>query len=159
MAAYTVLVLPILSCAVFSVVEQDCFSRDAVAEIRQEIQSCINNAFQSSINESVPLPTPPPPPGDLSGYCWVQNPAKNGQYCFSGDQWNAMQDDMYTQIYAKLLKSFNVTHEVDQKVQQLQDRLFQQIYSQVMRELNATQEELQQTLDTTRQELLRKINT
>ena len=72
-----------------------------------------------------------------------------------------MQDDMYTHIYAKLLKSFNVTREVDQKVQQLEDRLFQQIYmySQVMRELNATQEELQQTLDTTRQELLRKINT
>ena len=70
-----------------------------------------------------------------------------------------MQDDMYTHIYAKLLKSFNVTREVDQKVQQLQDRLFQQIYSQVMRELNTTQEELHQTLDTTRQELLRKINT
>jgi len=158
MAAYTVLVLLIFFCAVVSVAEQDCFSRDAMAEIQQEIQSCINNAFQSSINESVSSPTPPPP-GDLSGYCWVQNPAKNGQYCFSGDQWNAMQDDMYTHIYAKLLKSFNVTREVNQKVQQLQDRLFQQIYSQVMRELNATQEELHQTLDTTREVLLRKINT
>ena len=127
-----------------------------MAEIRQEIQSCINNVFQSSINESV---SSPPPPVDLSGYCWVQNPARNGQYCFSGDQWNAMQDDMYTHIHAKLLTSFNVTHEVTQKVEQLKDRLYQQIYLQVMRELNATQEELHQTLDTTREELIRKINT
>ena len=97
-----------------------------------------------------------------SGFFWIllgSKPAKNGQYCFSGDQWNIMQDDMYTHIYAKLLKSFNVTHEVNQKVQQLKDRLYQQIYSQVMRELNATQEELHQALDTTREELLRKINT
>ena len=156
MAACTVLVLLILSCATFSGAQQDCFSQDAMAEIQQEVQSCINNAFQSSINESV---TSPPSPVDLSGYCWVQNPARNGQYCFSGDQWNAMQDDMYTHIYAKLLKSFNVTHEVTQKVEQLKDRLYQQIYSQVIREFNATQEELHQTLDITREEFLRKINT
>ena len=149
MAACTVLVLLIfdLSYATFSGAQQDCFSRDAMAEIQQEVQSCINNAFQSSINELV---SSPPPPVDLSGYCWVQNPARNGQYCFSGDQWNAMQDDMYTHIHAKLLTSFNVTHKVTQKVEQLKDRLYQQIYSQVMRELNATHEELHQTLDTTR---------
>ena len=152
MGGYSVLVLLVLSSAAFSATQQDCFSRDAAAEVRHQIQSCIDGAFQNRSNvSSSPL--------DLSGYCWVQNPAKKGQYCFSGDQWNAMQDDMYKHIYAKLLKSFNVTREVDQKVQQLQDRIYQQIYSQVMRELNATQEELQQTLDARRQELLRKINT
>ena len=116
MGGYSVLVLLVLSSAAFSATQQDCFSRDAAAEVRHQIQSCIDGAFQNRSNvSSSPL--------DLSGYCWVQNPAKKGQYCFSGDQWNAMQDDMYKHIYAKLLKSFNVTRKVDQKVQQLQDRM------------------------------------
>ena len=151
MGEHSVLVLLVLSCVAFSDTKQGCFSQNDKAEIRQEIQSCIDGAFQDPSNVSSP-------PVDLSGYCWVQNPAKNGQYCFSGDQWNAMQDDMNKHIYAKLLKNFNVTHEVDQRVQQLHDRLYQQIYSQVMREFNATQEELHQTLDTAREQL-KKINT
>ena len=46
MADYTILVLLVLSCAAFSTTQQDYLSYSTMAEIRQEIQSCIDSAFK-----------------------------------------------------------------------------------------------------------------